>query len=39
MIVPKQNPLLGGTINCASPKAWLLFVGITLFLVATGYFL
>ncbi len=39
MSVPKQNPMRGWTINCASPKAWLLFIGMVLLIAAVGYFL
>ena len=38
MIVPKRKPGLGGTINCASPKAWFIFLGTILFVSAVSFF-
>lgn len=38
-IVPKRNMALGFTMNFAQPLAWVLIIGLILFVILTSVFL
>ncbi|PRZ00969.1 DUF5808 domain-containing protein [Marinilabilia salmonicolor] len=39
LVVPKQIPSMGWTLNFASPYSWITLIGIILIIIASSYFL